>query len=100
MDDNLNHIIISTLNVKDMGTYYTTENKNNAFTKSDIDNLVRLVELQVIKEVFNICTTTNKHFQEVDEISPEGLKSTADKAIHKIIQKLTSKFNLKKSNAL
>lgn len=100
MDDNLNAIVMKLLNVKDMGTYYTTDNKNNAFTKADIDNLVRTLEIMIVKDVVEVCTSTMKHFKEIDEISPDVLKSTPDQAINRIVNKIATKYKLKKSKAL
>lgn len=100
MDEKINELISITLNVHDRGTYYSSDNRTQTFTKNDMEKLIRSIELKIAKELLEICSETHLHFKELDETAPEYLRSSASKAIQRISNKLSQKLNIKKTKAI
>lgn len=99
MNEDLNEIITKTLNLKDMGTYYSSNHSVQAINKNDMVKLIELVEASLAHQFIQICKDTKEHFRDMDEISPDQLKSDVDQGLNRVIYKISTRTNLRKVKA-
>lgn len=100
MDENIFEVIAETLNLEDMGTFYSNKYSSYTITKADMNEIVDIVRKQLVVEFIKVCIDTKKHFNEVDEMAPAEMKSSSDQALVKVVNKITQKYGLKKSKAI